>query len=100
MKKKLLTILLSVAAVFACAFALSGCTGGNGNMNYNLNDDGTGYIASGIEGVLYDDVKIESEYKGKPVTAIAENAFKNCTSLTSVKLENGQQQKILKAANQ
>lgn len=45
----------------------------------------TEYQVVGI-GKAYGDVQIESVYRGKPVTSIADSAFRNCARLTSIAL--------------
>ena len=53
------------------------------NLVYSLSDDGTYYIVTGYTGAN-NYVSIESSYKGLPVTTIANNAFEDCTILTSI----------------
>lgn len=51
------------------------------NLAYTLSDDGTYYICSGIaHGGVAGHLVIAREYNGKPVKAIANNAFKSSTS--------------------
>jgi len=49
------------------------------NMEYHVIDQGA---ATG-------EVRIEAEYRGKPVTQIADSAFRYCTELTSIVIEEG-----------
>ena len=109
--KKLLVLLLTAVA-FTAIISLTACSdnangGGNsaitdGDRNqdednpsdvgeesqgliFKLNDDGKSYSVSGIaKGNVDKSIVIPSAYKDLPVTAIADNAFKSCASLTSV----------------
>ena len=53
-------------------------------LEYTLSDDGTSYIVSDIGSCTDIDVIIPATYKEKPVTSIGDQAFINCTSLTSI----------------
>ena len=55
-------------------------------FNFTLIDNGTAYSVSAINKSISGDVIIPAEYNGKPVTTIAANGFKDCTSITSVTL--------------
>ncbi len=55
----------------------------NSDKHYVLNGDGKSYSYT-AEGLNLTDVKILSEYKNLPVTAITDGAFKNYTSLKTV----------------
>ncbi len=46
----------------------------------------TGYSVTDCDTSISGALTIPSEYNGKPVTAIGDNAFSNCTSLTSVEI--------------
>ena len=52
-------------------------------LQYKLLDDGT-YKVSGIGNCTDNEICFPSKYNGKAVTNIGNNAFRNCTSLTSV----------------
>ena len=54
-------------------------------LSYELSQDKSYYIVKGIGG-LTGDVTVPDEYKKKPVTEIAENAFANCNDLTSIEI--------------
>ena len=56
---------------------------GNELLEYELLDDDT-YMVVGISEDAEGDIYIPSEYNGKAVTAIGENAFRNCDYITSV----------------
>ncbi len=51
---------------------------------YTLN--GSTYYVSGYNKIVDGKIEILSEYKGKPVTSIGHEAFRNCTSLTSIEI--------------
>ena len=59
---------------------------GTPGLQYTLNEDGTAYIASGMGTATDTDIVIASEYNGLPVTSIGDNAFYNCSSLTSINI--------------
>ena len=116
MKRKLLVLLFAAAAMGASAFA--GCNVEDNSANIDNGNEQSGYYDEMRDGLKYRlshygfyavvgleivndaDIIIANEIDGIPVKSIAGLAFSGCSSLTSVKLENGQQQKILKAANQ
>lgn len=53
-------------------------------LEYALNKDGESYSVTGLGTCTDTDIVIASEYNGKPVTSIGDNAFYNCTSLKSI----------------
>lgn len=56
-------------------------------LTFTLNEDGSSYIASGTsDNALYmrEEIVIPSTYEGKPVSAIADNAFKSCVNVTKI----------------
>ena len=59
---------------------------GTPGLQYTLNEEGTAYTASGIGTATETDIVIASEYNGLPVTSIGDNAFYNCSSLTSINI--------------
>ena len=131
--KKFLVLILSVVAVFAAILSLTACDNKNDNggttitdvnksndnigefsknLRYELNDDKTGYVLTGIG--LCEDVNIvmPSSYNNLPIVGIGEQAFYlnksiidiiisdnvenigyeafwNCSSLESVTIGNG-----------
>ncbi len=52
--------------------------------NYELTADGTGYIVTGINITSPQKITVPSRYEGKPVVAIADNAFWACSAITGV----------------
>lgn len=53
-------------------------------LEFELNDDGTGYIVTG-KGTCNDiDVIIPKTYEGLPILGIGDRAFYNCTGLTNI----------------
>ncbi len=58
-------------------------------LEYQLSDDESYYIVTGIGNCTDTDLGIPDEYDGKPVKAIVNYAFYDCNSLTSVALSNG-----------
>jgi len=57
---------------------------GSEGLAYKLSDDGTYYICSGIGTCTDTDIVIASEYEGLPVSEIANTAFADILSITSV----------------
>lgn len=54
------------------------------SLVYTLNEDGKSYAVTGIGDWDEPVLVIPAEYSGLPVTAIGDDAFKNCTFLTGV----------------
>ena len=65
------------------------CNETESKLSYTLSYDGTYYIVSGIGSCTDTEIVIPSTYNGKPVKAIGENAFLDCSSLTSVTIPDG-----------
>lgn len=53
-------------------------------LEFELNDDGESYSVVGIGNCKDTDLLIPPTYRSKPVTSIATNAFKGCTSFVSI----------------
>ena len=53
-------------------------------LEYTLNNDGESYSVTRIGTCTDTEIVIRSEYNGLPITSIGEEAFYDCTSLTSV----------------
>lgn len=64
-----------------------GNTNGTAGLKYTLND--TSYEVSGIGSATDTDIVIPSIYNNKPVSAIGDSAFKNCSKLTSIAIPDG-----------
>jgi len=60
-------------------------------LNFTLSDGGTYYIVSGVKDNTLSGVTIPAEYQGKPVKEIGEQAFYECSDLTTVAFESGSQ---------
>ena len=58
-------------------------------LEYTLSDDRESYLVSGIGTATDGDIKIMPRYDGKPVTGIADNAFKSNTEIDSVLIPDG-----------
>ena len=58
-------------------------------LEYTLSDDGASYLVSGIGTATDRDIKIMPRYNGRPVTGIADNAFKSNTEIDSVLIPDG-----------
>ena len=55
-----------------------------GEIAFALNEAGDGYVVTGIGTFTGTELVIPSTYEGLPVVEIAQEAFKDCTQLTSV----------------
>lgn len=53
-------------------------------LNYTLNEDGASYSVTGIGEESGEEITIAAEYDNKPVIAVGNNAFQNCSNLVSV----------------
>lgn len=53
-------------------------------LAYEISEDGTYAICSSVGTAVDNDILIASSYNGLPVTHIANSAFENCDSLTSI----------------
>ena len=53
-------------------------------LSFQLNSDGTSYSVSGIGSATSKDIVIPATHNGLPVTSIEQQAFSNCSGLTSI----------------
>ena len=83
-KFKLLTSVLSIACILAALLLLNSCSSTKG-MTFELNEDETEYTLTDYEG-SEKKIKIPEKYNKKPVTAIGDEAFKDCETVKSVKI--------------
>ena len=80
MKRKLLLL-----AFFSCLLLLlCSCSSATEGLIYIPTADGTGYKVGGIGNATDTAIIIANEYEGKPVVAVAEEAFKECETIVSV----------------
>lgn len=91
--KRVITLLLAVTLLFTSvpvnAETLSGSTAYGLEYEVITADDGSKSIAiTGYAGVATA-VNIPAEIDGVPVTSIGESAFRNCSSLTNIKIPEG-----------
>ena len=99
MKRNLVLIILLVL----CLVMPVGCSAGaaqneedatltgTAGLEYQLTSDNEGYVCTGIGNAATTDIVIPATYKGKPVLMVANNAFYNCVTLTSVTIAEGVQ---------
>ena len=94
-KKRIFSVLTSVGLALALLFTCVACgdkageTVQDGDLLFTLNEGGKSYSVSAAEaGEASGNVEIPESFKGKPVTAIGENAFGGCDALTAVKIPN------------
>lgn len=95
MKKKsfiIAAVVLSLTMFFAVGTAACGDTENDGGTEaafiYTLSDDGFAYTVSGITVKTVSEIIVPDEYRGKPVTEIADEAFKDCSSATRIVIPN------------
>ena len=85
-----LTIIFSIAVLLGALLLLASCNDSttynpeSQGLEYELNDDSTGYIVTGIGSCSDTGLGIPSMYNGKPVVRIGGWAFSRCSDLTSV----------------
>ena len=80
MKKKLLFL-----ALFTCLLLLlCSCSSTTEGLIYIPTANGEGYKVGGIGNATDTAIIIADEYEGKPVVAIAKEAFKECETIVSV----------------
>lgn len=58
-------------------------------LTFLLSEDGGSYTVVDIGSFAGTELNIPETYQGKPVTAIAEGAFENCTALTDITIPSG-----------
>ncbi len=75
-------VVKSIIMFFAAALLISGVAYAE-DFYFSDNSDNTGYVINGVNRNLGGDIVVPSEYNNKPVTGIAENAFK-AKAITSV----------------
>lgn len=78
MKRKILTLLLAVTAIIFCILPLAACDSGE------FLDAGSGYYLASYGNKKDKEIIIPSTHKGKPVTSINPEAFKDFTNLERV----------------
>ena len=90
MKGKKLFLLSVITFLLTTILGLGACNQSSnpkselGGLKYELSYDGTSYSVIGIGTCTDRDIVIPSTYNNLPVTSIAEKAFYECSSLTSV----------------
>lgn len=94
MKRKAISLFLVLAT--AMCLMLGGCGktknpdssgagGGNvTNATFTLEEVASGYSVKGLKDKSVTEIVVPSEIKGKPVTEIADSAFKDLAKVTSV----------------
>lgn len=80
--------ILSVILVFVILLQLFnvGVYTVDSEFTFSLSDDGTYYTVTGIKSKAAFEINVPDEYSGKPVCAIASNAFSGCVSVYKVTL--------------
>ncbi len=81
--------ILCAIAIISMIYGLTACVTGGENsktFEYELSDDNTYYILTGIGNYTDLEITVPETYKDFPVKEIADSAFKECENITSVKL--------------
>lgn len=90
MKRKLLSALTSIILLSLSISGITACSCNNdestNGIMYVLNEDGKTYSVIGAEASLEGNVVIGSKYKGRKITAIQNEAFKNCSFITAINI--------------
>ena len=78
MRKKFLHVFTALVCAAVCVMGFVACGGNDDDetLYYTLNDDGKSYCVSGLWKEDTENVNIPATYKGKPVTAIGDRAFR------------------------
>ena len=92
--KKFFTVLLASFLTCAMLLGITACSAPEGDqtevrvpskeLTYELNDDGTGYIVTGLGSCGDKNVVIPEIYDGQPVVGIADEAFRDEKAITGV----------------
>ena len=70
---------------YPCAYTVTEKIGDySDDLSYTLSTEGDSYSVTGIGTCTDTEIIIPAQYNNLPVTDIGENAFKNCSSLTSI----------------
>ncbi len=91
MKKKLLcgASIVAVLLVCFCLLPTRANAASTSDLAFTLNSDSKSYSVTDCNTSASGSLTIPSTYNGKPVTAIGDDAFSNCTSLTSITIPDG-----------
>ena len=86
MKFKTLSRFLAAAFAVGCVFGLTACNNNNPpeDADFYFAENGSGFEVTGLKDSALTEIVIPSSFNGKPVTGIAENAFKDLNGITSV----------------
>ncbi|MCM1295425.1 MAG: leucine-rich repeat domain-containing protein [Muribaculaceae bacterium] len=97
-RKSLLLVLILCFVTACCALLFTACASGDGEneenkeptegLEYALNETQDAYAVVSIGEATDTNIVIPAEHLGLPVTAISDSAFRENTSITSVKLPN------------
>ena len=69
-------------------FTIKTKAAGESSLTFLLNEDGDAYFVSGCSDETCEELEIPREYNDMPVTGVSENAFVDCTNLTTITIPN------------
>ncbi len=94
--KKFLKITLALCLALLAVLLIASCSKDDEGLDFEVNQqpslafrlssDGTYYAVAGMGNLKATEITIPATYAGKPVKAIAREAFANCTGITAVEI--------------
>lgn len=83
--KKVLSLILIVTMLLGC-MSITAFAADSEGLEYGLNEDGDGYVVTGMGSCTDTNLVIPATHNGLPVTEVGSRAFEKCSSLTSVSM--------------
>ena len=87
-KKFVLGLLAAAVVLCVCALPKTIWAASESDLTFTLNETGDGYIVSDCNSAAVGELVIPASYEGLPVTAIGDEAFRECRKLTGVTIPN------------
>ncbi len=89
MKVERIFRVIIVVFLFTILFSLTSCEKGSEGLQYYFRESGKFYEVVGIGECKDKNIVIPGKYEGYPVLTIAEEAFRECNTITSIKISEG-----------